>query len=116
MNKPDILAALAALSQENRLDAYRLLVQAGPEGMPAGEVAAELGLSPNALTFHLDRLREAGLVTVRRDGRSMIYAAQFDTMNGLIGYLTENCCGGAVECAPAAIACKPARKRSKVSA
>lgn len=115
MKKPDILAALAALSQENRLDAYRLLVQAGPEGMPAGEVAFELGLSPNALTFHLDRLREAGLVTVRRDGRSMIYAAQFDTMNGLIGYLTENCCGGAEVCAPV-VACKPVRKRAKVSA
>ena len=115
MKKPDILAALAALSQENRLDAYRLLVQAGPEGMPAGEIAAELGLSPNALTFHLDRLREAGLVTVRRDGRSMIYAAQFDTMNGLIGYLTENCCGGAEICAPA-VSCKPVRKRAKVSA
>lgn len=114
MKKPDILAALAALSQENRLDAYRLLVQAGPEGMPAGEIAAELGLSPNALTFHLDRLREAGLVTVRRDGRSMIYAAQFDTMNGLIGYLTDNCCGGAEICAPA-VACKPVRKRAKVS-
>ncbi|NGX98994.1 MAG: winged helix-turn-helix transcriptional regulator [Candidatus Afipia apatlaquensis] len=115
MNKPDILAALAALSQENRLDAYRLLVQAGPEGMPAGEIAADLGLSPNALTFHLDRLREAGLVSARRDGRSMIYAAQFDTMNGLIGYLTENCCGGAVDCAPAVV-CKPVRRRTKVSA
>ena len=115
MKKPDVLAALAALSQENRLDAYRLLVQAGPEGMAAGEIAAQLGLSPNTLTFHLDRLREAGLVTVRRDGRSMIYAARFDTMNGLIGYLTENCCGGAEVCAPAA-ACTPARKRTKVSA
>lgn len=113
MKKPDILAALAALSQENRLDAYRLLVQAGPDGMPAGEVAAELGLSPNALTFHLDRLREAGLVTVRRDGRSMIYAARFETMNALVAYLTDNCCGGASEqCAPVA-ACKPSRKRAK---
>ncbi len=115
MNKPVILAALAALSQENRLDAYRLLVQAGPEGLPAGEVAASLGISPNALTFHLDRLRGASLVTVRRDGRSMIYAAQFNTMNGLIEYLTENCCGGAVDCAPA-VACKPARKRIRIPA
>jgi DNA-binding transcriptional ArsR family regulator len=115
MKKPDVLAALSALAQENRLDAYRLLVQAGPEGMAAGEVAASLGLSPNALTFHFDRLREAGLITVRRDGRSMIYAAQFDTMNALLGYLTENCCGGASECAPA-LACKPARKRTKIPA
>ena len=115
MKKPDILAALAALAQENRLDAYRLLVQAGPEGIPAGEVAAALGLPPNTLTFHFDRLHEAGLVTVRREGRSMIYAAQFGRMNGLIDYLTENCCGGTQSCAPAA-ACKPVRKRAKVSA
>lgn len=115
MKKPDVLAALSALAQENRLDAYRLLVQAGPEGLPAGEVATSLDVSPNTLTFHFDRLREAGLVTVRRDGRSMIYAAQFDTMNHLIGYLTENCCGGAVACAPA-LACKPARKRTKIIA
>jgi DNA-binding transcriptional ArsR family regulator len=116
MKKPDALAALAALSQENRLDAYRLLVQAGPDGVPAGEVAAALGLPPNTLTFHLDRLREARLVTVRRDGRSMIYAAQFDTMNALLGYLTENCCGGAATCAPVA-ECKPARaRRAKIPA
>jgi DNA-binding transcriptional ArsR family regulator len=116
MKKPRILAAMAALSQENRLDAYRLLVQAGPDGKAAGDIAAALGLPPNTLTFHLDRLREAGLVTVRRDGRSMIYAAQFDTMNGLIAYLTENCCGGTQVCAPA-VACKPARgKRDKVPA
>jgi ArsR family transcriptional regulator, arsenate/arsenite/antimonite-responsive transcriptional repressor len=115
MKKPDALAALSALAQENRLDAYRLLVQAGPEGVSAGEVATSLGLSPNTLTFHFDRLREAGLVTVRRDGRSMIYAAQYDTMNALLGYLTENCCGGATACAPAA-ACKPVRKRAKIPA
>ena len=108
MKKPDVLAALSALAQENRLDAYRLLVQAGPDGLAAGEVAATLGVSPNTLTFHFDRLREAGLITVRRDGRSMIYAAQFDTMNALLFYLTENCCGGVPECAPA-VACKPAR-------
>src|SRR5580693_2503313 len=114
MKKADALAALSALAQENRLDAYRLLVQAGPDGLAAGEVAASLGLSPNALTFHFDRLREAGLIAVRRDGRSMIYAAQFDTMNALLGFLTENCCGGA-SCAPPEPAPpeppKPARKR-----
>ena len=92
---------MAALAQDNRLDAFRLLVQAGPDGMPAGEVAAHLGLPPNTLTFHFDRLRQAGLVTVRRDGRSMIYAAHYDTMNALLAYLTENCCGGAHDqCAP----------------
>ena len=117
MEKNNVVAALAALAQDNRLDVFRLLVQAGPEGMAAGAVATALDLAPNTLTFHFDRLRQAGLVTVRRDGRWMIYAAQFDTMNELLGFLTENCCGGALEkCAPAA-ACKPARgKRSKIPA
>jgi ArsR family transcriptional regulator len=110
MEKTNAVAALAALAQDNRLDVYRLLVQAGPEGMPAGAVAEALDLAPNTLTFHFDRLRMAGLVTVRREGRSMIYAAQFDTMNALLGFLTENCCGG-VSCIPA-VACKPARKRA----
>ena len=113
----NVVAALAALAQDNRLDVFRLLVQAGPEGIPAGAVATALGIAPNTLTFHFDRLRTAGLVTVRREGRSMIYAARFDTMNELLGFLTENCCGGAPEkCAPAAT-CKPARaKRTKFSA
>jgi DNA-binding transcriptional ArsR family regulator len=114
MEKTDAVTALAALAQDNRLDVFRLLVQAGPEGMPAGAVAEALGLAPNTLTFHFDRLRVAGLVTVRREGRSMIYAAQFDTMNALLGFLTENCCGG-VSCTPA-VACKPVRKRAKIPA
>lgn len=119
METTDAVTALAALAQDNRLDVFRLLVQAGPEGMPAGEVANALGLAPNTLTFHFDRLRAAGLVTVRREGRSMIYAARFETMNALLAYLTENCCGGDVEaCKP--VACKPARanraKFSKISA
>ena len=116
MEKTDAVAALAALAQDHRLAVFRLLVQAGPEGLPAGEVADALDLAPNTLTFHFDRLRGAGLVTVRRDGRSMIYAAQFETMNTLLGFLTENCCQGAAEkCAPTA--CKPAKpKRAKVTA
>jgi ArsR family transcriptional regulator, arsenate/arsenite/antimonite-responsive transcriptional repressor len=114
MEKTDAVTALAALAQDNRLDVFRLLVQAGPEGMPAGAVAEALGLAPNTLTFHFDRLRMGGLVTVRREGRSMIYAAQFETMNALLGFLTENCCGG-VSCTPAAV-CKPARKRTKIPA
>ena len=76
MENTDAVAALAALAQDNRLDVFRSLVQAGPEGMPAGQVAEALGLAPNTLTFHFDRLRGAGLVKVRREGRSMIYAAQ----------------------------------------
>jgi ArsR family transcriptional regulator, arsenate/arsenite/antimonite-responsive transcriptional repressor len=114
MKKADVVAALAALAQDNRLDVFRLLVEAGPEGMPAGAVATALELAPNTLTFHFDRLRTAGLVTVRREGRSMIYAARFETMNALIGYLTDNCCGG-VRCAPV-VECKPARKRTKIPA
>jgi ArsR family transcriptional regulator, arsenate/arsenite/antimonite-responsive transcriptional repressor len=94
MKNTDAITALAALAQENRLDVFRLLVQAGPEGMPAGEVADALDLAPNNLTFHLDRLREAGLVTVRRDGRSMIYSARFEAMNALVSYLTDHCCQG----------------------
>src|SRR6266478_6246319 len=107
MKKPDVIAALAALAQDHRLETYRLLVQAGPQGMPAGEVAATIGLPPNTLTFHFDRLREAGLVTVRREGRSMIYAARFDTMNAVIAFLTENCCAG-VAADRAAPDCNPA--------
>src|SRR5260370_3326412 len=111
MEKSDAVAALAALAQDNRLDVFRLLVQAGPEGMPAGAVAAALDLAPNPLTFHFDRLRQAGLVTVRREGRSMIYATRFETMNALLGFLTQNCCGGSPEkCAPGAT-CKPARAK-----
>ncbi len=98
---------LSALSQENRLETFRLLVKAGPEGMPAGEVAAALGLPPNTLTFHFDRLRNAGLVTVKREGRSMIYAARIDAINSLVGYLTENCCGGEPE------KCFPTNKASR---
>ena len=121
MDKTHALAALAALSQENRLDVFRLLVQAGPEGLPAGRLAHALDLAPSALTFHFDRLRDAGLVTVRREGRSMIYAAQYDAMNALLAYLTENCCqGSSATCAPqscAPRASKSARaKRTKVPA
>jgi ArsR family transcriptional regulator, arsenate/arsenite/antimonite-responsive transcriptional repressor len=108
METTDAVIALAALAQDNRLDVFRLLVQAGPEGRPAGQVASALDLPPNTLTFHFDRLRSAGLVTVRREGRSMIYAARFETMNALLAYLTENCCKGTTEsCGPAA--CSPIR-------
>ena len=81
MKKDQAVAALAALAQDNRLDVFRLLVQAGPEGIAGRSGRQALGLAPNTLTFHFDRLRDAGLVTVRRDGRSMIYAAHFETMN-----------------------------------
>jgi ArsR family transcriptional regulator len=115
MEKIDAVTALSALAQDNRLDIYRLLVQAGPEGMAAGEVATELAIAPNTLSFHFDRLRHAGLVSVARQGRSLIYAARYETMNNLLGYLTENCCGGKPGvCAPAACEpVKPVRKPKK---
>lgn len=118
MEKIDAVTALAALAQDNRLDVFRLLVQAGPEGMPAGEVATALDLAPNTLTFHFDKLRAAALVTARREGRSIIYAARFETMNTLIAYLTENCCGGDTSaCTSAPCIPKSARvKRAKVPA
>lgn len=113
METTDTVAALAALAQEHRLAVFRMLVQAGPKGLPAGQVADSLGLAPNTLTFHFDRLRSAGLVTVRREGRSMIYAARYETMDALLAFLTENCCQGAQEkCAPAI--CQPSKpKRGK---
>src|SRR5215472_17992893 len=119
MKNDHAVSTLAALAQENRLDVYRLLVQAGPDGMPAGSVAAALKLAPNTLTFHFDRLRGAGLVSVRREGRSMIYAARYDTMKDLLGYLTENCCQGrAGQCVPAARTKRtpaPARRKEPVT-
>src|SRR5664279_4201273 len=111
MENADAVASLAALAQDSRLEVFRLLVQAGAEGLAAGDVAAKLKLAPNTLTFHFDRLREAGLVSVRRDGRSMIYAVRIETMTEMLGYLTENCCHGAPEkCAP--VDCVPARAAS----
>jgi ArsR family transcriptional regulator, arsenate/arsenite/antimonite-responsive transcriptional repressor len=95
-----IVAALAALAQETRLEVYRLLVQAGPEGLPAGAIGAKLALPLPTLSFHLAQLKRAGLVAARRHGRSIIYAANYGAMNDLIAYLTENCCGGA-SCLPA---------------
>lgn len=99
MQADDAVTALGALAQEHRLGAFRLLVQAGPDGLSAGAIAEALGLAPSSLSFHLNHLAQAGLITQRRDGRSLIYAAAFGTMNRLVAYLMENCCGGA-GCAP----------------
>jgi DNA-binding transcriptional ArsR family regulator len=94
MEKKEVIAALAALAQDTRLDVFRLLVQAGPEGMPAGQIGERLHLPSATLSFHLNQLRHAGLVTFRREGRSLIYATEYAAMNGLLAYLTENCCQG----------------------
>src|ERR1700692_1587308 len=122
METSNAVAGLAALAQDNRLDIFRLLVPAGPAGLAAGQVAEALDLAPNTLTFHFDRLRVAGLVTVRRDGRSMIYAARYETMKGLLAFLTENCCQGLSTSSVADVGApaectrpKPARKKEGVS-
>ena len=94
MEKTEAIAALSALAQGSRLDVFRLLVQAGPEGLPAGQIGERLGYPSATLSFHLNQLRQAGLVTFRRDGRSLIYMAEYAAMNALLGYLTENCCRG----------------------
>lgn len=92
MEQGQALAALGALAQETRLQLYRLLVTSGPAGLSAGNIAERLGVIPSSLSFHLQHLVHAGLITQRRVGRQMIYAAEYDAMNALIAYLTENCC------------------------
>lgn len=92
MEEIAVIEALAALAQESRLRVFRLLVTAGPDGLAAGQIAEDLALPANTLSFHLSHLKAAGLVSVRRDGRSQIYAAEYTRMRGLIDYLTEQCC------------------------
>jgi DNA-binding transcriptional ArsR family regulator len=94
MDNKEAVAALAALAQESRLATFRLLVQAGPAGLAASRIAEALGVPPSSLSFHLKELTHAGLVVPRQEGRFVIYAARFDAMNALVGFLTENCCGG----------------------
>ncbi|HXQ40812.1 MAG TPA: metalloregulator ArsR/SmtB family transcription factor [Candidatus Udaeobacter sp.] len=99
------IAALGALAQETRLAIFRLLVERGPAGDAAGVIAAKLDIPASSLSFHLAQLSHAGLIVQRRESRSLIYSVDFAAMNGLMGYLTENCCGGdASVCAPA---CNP---------
>jgi ArsR family transcriptional regulator len=107
--KPDddnaqVVSALSALAHEHRLALYRLLVERGPDGLPAGVIAERLGVPPSSLTFHLQQLLHAGLVTQRRVSRQLFYATDFTAMNGLIAYLTENCCGTGIVRAPV---CRP---------
>ena len=95
METTQAVESLAALAQSSRLEIFRLLVQAGSEGMPAGRIGAELELPPATLSFHLAGLTRAGLARSRQDGRFVIYSADFAAMNGLVGFLTDNCCQGA---------------------
>jgi ArsR family transcriptional regulator len=105
MKAKQAVSALSAIAHDSRLAIYRMLVEEGPQGLAAGDIATRLAMPPSSLTFHLQQMLHAGLVTQRRLGRQQIYAADYTAMNGLIAYLTENCCGGSSQCAPR---CNPA--------
>ena len=122
MNTPEIVLALGALAHEYRLAIYRLLVQRGPDGVPAGTIGERVGLLPSSLTYHLQALQRAGLITQRRESRQLFYSVDFSVMDGLVGYLTENCCGNSdsacsAGCAPARTAApaKTTRRASKAA-
>ena len=112
MKVTDAIAALNALSHEKRLSAFRKLVQAGPEGIPVGELRERLDVPAATLTAHLNVLRAAALVQDRREGRVIMVRANYTRMNDLIGYLTENCCDGKVDCGPVAI-CAPKKRGTR---
>src|SRR6185369_13595685 len=103
MESKTAVAALSALAQDSRLHVYRLLVQAGPEGLAASDIAERLGIPANTMSFHLKTLSHAGLILARPEGRFIYYSANYEQMNSLLGFLTENCCGGR-SCAPEVIA------------
>jgi ArsR family transcriptional regulator, arsenate/arsenite/antimonite-responsive transcriptional repressor len=107
--------ALSALAHEHRLAVYRVLVEAGPEGLSAGTIAEKLGLVPSSLTFHTQALQRAGMIGYRRVSRQIFYAADFESVNALVGYLTENCCGGGQACGPVCqpVAVKPEKSRRR---
>ena len=103
MESKAVIGALAALAQGSRLELYRLLVQAGPAGVAASEIAASLGIPANTLSFHLKTLSHAELILARPTGRFVYYSANYERMNALLGFLTKNCCGGR-SCLPAVVA------------
>lgn len=108
INTGAAIDAFGALANEHRIGIFRALVQAGPDGMPAGDIAAKLDIAASSLSFHLAHLTRAGLIMQRRESRSLIYSANFATMNALTDFITENCCGGA-SCAAVS---SPKRKRA----
>ena len=112
MDADRAIAGLSALAQEHRLALFRLLVQAGGEGLAAGVIAERLGVPNSSLSFHLAQLSRAGLIRQERRHRTILYRADYDAMNALVAYLMENCCGGERVCA-AEIACAPAKEREE---
>ena len=113
MRSENVILALSALAQGHRLAAFRLLVQAGEQGLAAGALAEQIGVPPSSMSFHLAQLAHAGLATQRRESRSIIYSADYAAMNAVMGYLTENCCGG-VPC-DAKTDCLPSPQRKSAS-
>jgi ArsR family transcriptional regulator, arsenate/arsenite/antimonite-responsive transcriptional repressor len=116
MKTSHVIDALGALAHEHRLAIFRLLIERGPVGLPAGRIAEKIGLVPSSLTFHLQNLQRAGLIAQRRESRQLIYSADFTAMNALVGYLTENCCAeSAAECCPPARHPKAAKRAAKAA-
>jgi len=107
METESALNILTGLAQGTRLKIFRLLVEVGPEGLPAGEIATRLEIPGTTLSFHLKNMSQAGLIASERQGTSILYSADFDAMNGLVSYLTANCCGGDLS------ACAPKRKATQ---
>lgn len=111
MNSSGAVSALSALAQESRLAVFRLLVKRGPDGYAAGELAGRLDIPNPTLSFHLKTLAHAGLVSTRKDGRFIYYAANFERVNALVGFLTENCCSLGAACAPSCAPSTPTARR-----
>jgi DNA-binding transcriptional ArsR family regulator len=108
METKQVISALAALAQDSRLAAFRLLVQTGHDGLAASRIAEHLDVAPSSLSFHLKELTHAGLIVARQEGRFVIYSANFDTMNDVVAFLTENCCGGLPCATPGMPVCQTA--------
>src|SRR5580692_4267148 len=116
MKAAAVIEALGALAHEHRLAIFKLLVERGPEGLPAGHIGSRLKLVPSSLTFHLQNLQRAGLISRRRESRQLIYSADFGAMTALVGYLTDNCCAeSAAECCAPARQPKAAKRTAKAA-
>src|ERR1700730_17499457 len=116
MKAKNVIEALGALAHEHRLGVFRLLVERGPAGLPAGRIAERVGLVPSSRAFHLQNLQRGGLITQRREGRQLIYSADFTAMTALVGYLTDNCCAeSAAQCCPPTQQAKAAKRAAKAA-